>query len=73
MIRETGEINGRMVRLLLDVNVLTASRLLGDLVERQILIKTSAAQRGPSVTYGPGPAFPPKRSRQKTEISDVDG
>ena len=34
-----------------------SSRLLADLVERQILVKTSDAQRGPSVTDGPGPAL----------------
>lgn len=73
MVRETGQINGRMVRLLLDVNVLTASRLLADLVERQILIKTSAAQRGPTVTYGRGPAFPAKRPQRLTDVADGDG
>ncbi len=56
--RETGEINARMVRLLLDLDTPATSRLLADLVERGLLVKTSGAQRGPSVTYGPGPRFP---------------
>jgi ATP-dependent DNA helicase RecG len=65
MLRETSEVNGRMVRILLDVDVVTASRLLADLVERQILVKTSKAQRGPGVTYGAGPAFPKKRAPRR--------
>lgn len=49
---------------MLDVDRVTASRLLADLVDRQILVKTSRAQRGPSVTYGAGAAFPGKRARE---------
>jgi ATP-dependent DNA helicase RecG len=65
MTRESGQVNGRMVRLLLDLDAVAASRLLADLVTRGVLTKTSQAQRGPSVTYGPGPAFPspPRRPR----------
>ena len=47
-----------------DVQPATASRILSDLVGRGILVKTSTAQRGPSVTYGPGPKFPLKGTRQ---------
>ena len=65
LLRETNEVNGRMVRLLLDVDRVTASRLLADLVERQILVKTSKAQRGPGVTYGAGLAFPKKRASRR--------
>jgi len=55
------------IRVALDLDGVPASRLLGDLVERGILLKTSDAQRGPSVTYGAGPAFPaaPTRRRPK--------
>lgn len=63
IVREVGQINGRIVRTVLDVDTPTASRILGDLVERQILVKTSQAQRGPSVTYGKGPKFPSRTSR----------
>ena len=66
IVRETGQINGRMVRTLLDVNTPTASRILGDLVSREILVKTSDAQRGPSVTYGKGSKFPSRRSSRPT-------
>lgn len=64
VVRESGEVNARLVRLVLDLNSGPASRVLADLVERGILVKTSQAQRGPSVAYGPGPAFP-KSSRAR--------
>jgi ATP-dependent DNA helicase RecG len=66
LVRETGEINARMVRLLLDLDVTATSRVLADLVEREMLVKTSQAQRGPGVTYGAGPRFPSKRQRPQT-------
>lgn len=68
LVRETGEINARIVKIALDLQGVAASRVLGDLVERAILTKTSEAQRGPSVTYGPGPSFPTttrKRARPR--------
>jgi ATP-dependent DNA helicase RecG len=69
LVRETGEVNGRMVRLLLDLDVVSASRVLAELVERQVLVKTSRAQRGPSVTYGPGSAFPSVPRREQSRAS----
>lgn len=65
IVQETGEINARMVRLLFDLDASPASRVLADLVERAVLVKTSEATRGPSVTYGPGPRFP-RKSRGRT-------
>ncbi|MFT4212730.1 MAG: ATP-binding protein [Microbacterium sp.] len=64
LVHETGTINARMVRILLDLDTIGASRVLADLVDRGILIKTSEATRGPSVTYGRGSAFPAKAGRQ---------
>lgn len=64
MVNETGTINSRMVRLLLDLDTVSASRVLADLVDRNILLKTSEATRGPSVTYGKGSAFPSKASKR---------
>jgi Predicted transcriptional regulator containing an HTH domain and an uncharacterized domain shared with the mammalian protein Schlafen len=61
LVHETGTINGRMVRILLDLDTVSASRILSDLVDREILVKTSEATRGPSVTYGRGPKFPPRQ------------
>lgn len=58
LVRETGQVTGRLVRDLLDVHPTTASRILADLVSRGILVKSSSATRGPSVTYGKGPSFP---------------
>jgi ATP-dependent DNA helicase RecG len=66
LVRETGQINARVVKIALDLESAAASRILGDLVRREILTKTSGAQRGPSVTYGPGPSFP-SASRKRNE------
>lgn len=65
VVRETGQVNGRLVRTILDVEAASASRMLGDLVARGVLVRTSIASRGPSVAYGPGPTFPnsPRRRR----------
>jgi ATP-dependent DNA helicase RecG len=71
IVREAGQINGRMVRTLLHVDAPTASRILADLVERKLLVKSSGAQRGPSVTYGRGPHFPVKRARRPSSRSSV--
>lgn len=65
IVRETGHVNGRMVRTLMDVDTPSASRILADMVARQILVKTSQAKRGPSVTYGRGPQFPATRPRKR--------
>lgn len=61
VVRETGGINARLVKLTLAVDGPTASRILADLVRRAILVRTSEATRGPSVAYGPGPKFPTKK------------
>lgn len=58
LVAEVGSVNSRIVKIALDLETTPASRVLADLVERQILTKTSEATRGPSVTYGPGPLFP---------------
>ncbi len=71
VVRETGQVNGRLVRSLLDVDAATASRMIGGLVERGVLIKTSEAQRGPSVTYGRGPAFPGKTTPRRAKGRDA--
>ncbi len=58
LVRDAGEVNARLLRITLDLGASEASRLLADLVRRGWLVKTSKAQRGRSVTYGPGPSFP---------------
>lgn len=73
MLRETGEINARMVRLILDLDAPAASRVLASLVERGILVKTCQAQRGSAVTYGPGPAFPKRPAGGRQPGRDRSG
>lgn len=60
LLRETGSINARMVRVFLDLDAQTASRLIADLMKRDLLEKSPGPERGPSVSYGPGAAFPVK-------------
>ncbi|MDA0159273.1 putative DNA binding domain-containing protein [Solirubrobacter ginsenosidimutans] len=62
-IDEYGKITNKTVRNYFDVDVGRARDILGDLVKRELLVKTSDATRGPSVTYGPGPKFPAKAGR----------
>lgn len=64
-VREYGSITNRTIRNYFDVSVERARDILADLVRRQILVKTSEAERGPGVTYGPGPAFPQAPRQRK--------
>jgi ATP-dependent DNA helicase RecG len=57
-VREYDKITNRTIRNYFDVDVARARDILRDLVNRGILVKTSEAERGPGVTYGPGPRFP---------------
>lgn len=63
-VRELGSITNGVVQVLFNVRMQRASRILADLVDRKILVKTSANERGPGVTYGAGPGFPRGASRQ---------
>ncbi|MEJ5943694.1 ATP-binding protein [Pseudokineococcus basanitobsidens] len=65
--REMGQINSRVVRLVLDTDVTATSRLLSDMVRRGLLVRTSTATRGPGVTYGLGLEAPsaPARGRRR--------
>lgn len=65
VVRDLGQITGRVVQTMLDVSAPTASGILADLVRREVLVKTSKAARGPGVTYGPGPAFPRTPTRRR--------
>jgi ATP-dependent DNA helicase RecG len=72
-VREYGKVTNRTVRNLLDVKMDRAAAILGDLVSRDLIVKTSEAQRGPSVEYGPGSAFPtPRPRRQRKERAGDD-
>jgi ATP-dependent DNA helicase RecG len=71
-VRESGTINGRMVRILLDMDTVSASKVLGDLVNRGLLVKTSQATRGPGVTYGLGPRFPRAKGKKASERVEAE-
>ena len=64
-VREYGKITNNTLKNLFDIDVYKARDIITDLAQRQILIRTSEAQRGPSVTWGAGPKFPATRSRSK--------
>lgn len=63
-VREYGKVNNRTLQNFFDVDVQRARDILSDMVERQLLVKISEQQRGPSVEYGPGPKFPGKRKHR---------
>ena len=73
-VQEWDKVTNRTVRNLLDVNTDRAAAILGSLVKRNILVKTSEAQRGPSVEYGPGADFPrsrPAKNRRASSAQDT--
>lgn len=67
-VQEYSRITNATVRNLFNVGTPRAKQILAGLVERDILIKTSKAQRGPSVEYGPGAKFP-QGSRRARRVS----
>lgn len=60
---EYRKVTNRTVQNLLDVGINRARDILADMVQRRILRKTSAHERGPGVEYGPGARFPASRKR----------
>ena len=71
-VAEYGKITNRTLQNLFDLTVHRANTLLDDLIRREILVKTSVQQRGPSVEYGPGPKFPqqPTRRTRRSQVSE---
>jgi ATP-dependent DNA helicase RecG len=69
-VREYQKVTNRTVRNLLDVSTPRAAAILGDLVARDIIVKTSEAQRGPSVEYGRGAKFPDTRKNRRPQAGD---
>ena len=65
-VREYGKVTNRTVRNLLDVSLQRAATVVSDMVKRDLLVKTSEAQRGPSVEYGPGAKFPQRATRRSS-------
>ncbi|MGH8572108.1 MAG: ATP-binding protein, partial [Gammaproteobacteria bacterium] len=63
-VQEYGRITNKTVRNIFTVDVQRARAILADLVKREVLVKTSEVERGPTVEYGPGPKFPAKKRRR---------
>jgi ATP-dependent DNA helicase RecG len=70
-LREYGRITNQTVQNLFNVKMDRANQILKELREREIIVKTSEAQRGPSVEYGSGPRFPPKPARQRRSATQA--
>ncbi|MGH8908118.1 MAG: ATP-binding protein [Egibacteraceae bacterium] len=70
-VEDYGKINNRTLQRLFDVDVYQARSMLADLVQREVLVKRSGAERGPSVAYAPGGKFPGMgRQARKRESDD---
>lgn len=57
-VREYGRITNRTLQNLFDIDVYRSRDILADMQRRGLVVRTSEAERGPRVTYGPGPKFP---------------
>lgn len=66
-VRDYGHINNRTLQNFLDVGVYKARDIISNLVQRGILARVSAQQRGPNVEWGKGPDFPATRSRRNRQ------
>jgi ATP-dependent DNA helicase RecG len=59
-VREYRSINNDAVKRMFDVDVYAARDILRDLVQREVLARTSEQSRGTAVKYGEGRRFPAK-------------
>lgn len=64
-VRDYGSINNDAVKRMFDVDVYAARDILKELVQREVLARTSEQSRGTAVKYGEGRKFPTKASRAK--------
>ena len=71
-VHEYGRITNATVQNLFTVSMSRAHQILAGLVQRELLRKTSSAQRGPTVEYGPGERFPPRPGRRRTRRSSSE-
>lgn len=55
---------------MLDLDTRSTSRLITDLVDRELLVKQAGAQRDPAVTYLPGPRFAAKQPSSRRKAID---
>lgn len=65
-VRDYGSINNDAVKRMFDVDVYAARDILKDLVQRDILARTSEQSRGTAVKYGEGRRFPAKTRGAKS-------
>lgn len=68
-VREYGKITNRTLQNFLDVSMLKARDILGDLSHRGVLTRVSAQSRGPKVEWGPGPKFPKSRPSKPPAVA----
>lgn len=68
-VREYGSINNDAVKRMFDVDVYASRDILKDLVDREILARTSEQSRGTAVKYGEGRKFPAKAKKRKETSS----
>lgn len=69
-LQEYGKITNRTLQNLFDIDLYRARDILADLQQRELIVRTSDAARGPGVEYGPGPKFPKTRRKRRREGSD---
>jgi ATP-dependent DNA helicase RecG len=63
-LHEYGRITNRTLQNLFDIDTYRARDILADLQQRDVIVRTSEATRGPGVEYGPGPKLPKPKRRQ---------
>jgi ATP-dependent DNA helicase RecG len=68
-LHEYGKITNRTLQNLFDIDVYRSRDILADLQNRELIVRTSEATRGPTVEYGPGPKLPKSRRRRGPQPS----
>lgn len=71
-VREYESINNDAVKRMFDVDVYAARDILKNLVDREILARTSEQSRGTAVRYGEGRKFPAKAKKRKETSSPAE-
>jgi ATP-dependent DNA helicase RecG len=66
-LHEYGKITNRTLQNLFDIDLYRARDILADLQQRDLIVRTSDAARGPGVEYGPGPKLPKARCNRRSE------
>lgn len=72
-LHEYGKVTNRTLQNLFDIDVYRARDILGDLQQREMIVRVSEAKRGPSVEYGPGPKLPRQRRRKPGKALRAEG